>query len=81
MARNIKRTVDIDPIWQRFTEATEGSFAALVRLSENYRPDYMTVGEAFTPGVYRAEIPSTALSRLAQDANVLGVELREYVVA
>lgn len=81
MPRNINRTVDIDPIWKRFTESSEGRFAALVRLSENYRPEYMTILEPFTPGVYRAEIPSSALSRLSQDAGVLGVELREYVVA
>ncbi len=81
MTEHMKRTVDIDPIWQRFTNhSSEGRFAALVRLSENYRPEYMTILGAFTPGVFRAEIPSSALPRLTQDDRVLGVELREYVV-
>jgi hypothetical protein len=78
--KNAKRTVDVDPIWKRFLGHSQGRFEALVRLSENYKPDYMTIGDVFTPGVYRAEIPSSALSRLAADQGVLSVELREYVV-
>jgi hypothetical protein len=79
MGQNIKRTVDIDPIWKRFMGQSQGCFKALVRLSENYKPDYMKIEDVFTPGVYRAEIPSSALTRLAADQGVLSVEVRQYV--
>jgi hypothetical protein len=79
MSKNIKRTVDIDPIWSRFTSSGEGHFEALVRLSENYKPDYMKITGVFTPGVFKAALPAHALSRLAKDEKVLDVELHEYV--
>jgi hypothetical protein len=70
----------VDPIWKRFTSTTQGRFEALVRLSDNYRPNYMTILEPFTPGEFKAEIPVSALEHLAADERVLSVELREYVV-
>ncbi len=79
--QNIKRTVDIDPIWQRFANSASGHFQALVRLSGDYRPDYMKIGESFTPGVMKAELPAGALARLASDERVLSVELREFIGA
>lgn len=75
---NTGRTVDIDPIWERFANAGVGHFEALVRLSDNYRPDYMKILGPFTKGVFKAELPATALPRLAHDDKILSVELREY---
>ncbi|MBI3419525.1 MAG: hypothetical protein HY053_05285 [Proteobacteria bacterium] len=81
MAKNVKRTVDVDPIWKRFSGFPQGRFEALVRLSsEDYSPDYMKILGPFTPGVMKAEIRTEALQRLAADEHVLSVELREYVV-
>lgn len=79
MPKNIKRTVDIDPIWMRFANSTEGRFEALVTLSEDYHPEYMKIVGQFTPGILRAEVPAPALSSLMRDEKVLSVELREYV--
>lgn len=79
--KNVKRTVDIDPIWSRFAAASEGHFEALVRLKDNYSPEYMKILGPFCPGVLKAELPSSALQRLASDEKVLSVELKEYVGA
>lgn len=75
------RQVDIDPIWQRFLSVSNGRFEALVRLKEDYHPDYMNILGPFSPGVMKAELHAEALDRLAADEKVLSVELREYVVA
>ena len=77
----INRKVDIDPIWQRFLSVSNGHFEALVRLKDNYQPDYMNIVGPFSPGVLKAELQAEALPRLAADEKVLSVELREYVVA
>lgn len=74
-----RRSLKIDPIWERFTQNGEGHFEALVRLSDNYSPEYMKILGPFSPGVMKAKLPCTALSRLMCDQKVLSAELREYV--
>lgn len=76
--KNGKRTVDIDPIWSRFSQSGQGHFEAFVRLSEGYRPDYMKIMGPFIQGLFKAELPASALPRVARDENVLGFEVREY---
>jgi hypothetical protein len=80
--KRVKRTVDIDPIWQRFAGLSpEGTFRALVRLSGDYKPAYMKIDGTFSPGVLKAEMPASALPCLAKDSKVLSVEFREFVMA
>jgi len=80
----VNRRVDIDPIWQRFINPSlhaslAGHFAALVKLAENYQPDYLTVTGVFGQGFVKAEFPSSALAKVEKDAGVLSVELREFI--
>jgi hypothetical protein len=79
--QNIKRTITIDPIWQRFTNLSSGHFEALVRLQGNYRPDYLKILGNFSADVFKVQLPSSALSRITRDEGVLSLDLREYVVA
>lgn len=57
-----------------------GEFKAFVRLAKPEKPSrYMKIVEVHSPGLLKALIPCDRLTRIANDRNVLSVELREHV--
>lgn len=76
---NKRRTIKIDPVWNRFMDLPNGHFEALVALDSNYKPDYMTILGQFSPGVLKVSLQPCELLRLQADERVLSAELREYI--
>jgi hypothetical protein len=57
-----------------------GEFKAYVRLAApEQRPSYMKFMELYSPGIFKAFIPCAQIENVADDSNVLSVELCEHI--
>ncbi|MDX2028628.1 MAG: hypothetical protein SFW62_08330 [Alphaproteobacteria bacterium] len=57
-----------------------GEFKAFVRLAKPEKPSsYMKVMEIHSPGLFKVRIPCDRIMRVANDRNVLSVELYEHI--
>ena len=57
-----------------------GEFKAIVHLAKpDKHPSYMKIIGLYSPGFLKARIPCSQMNRIAADANVLSVELREHI--
>lgn len=60
--------------------APYGEFMAYVRLAKpEEHPTYMSIEALCAPDLIKARIPCDQMDNLAEDTNVLSVELREHI--